>query len=135
MSEKRNVAKQLLLRLKEEDLKNLENIKVSMSNSNTNEVIRSLISNEAKRVDTLESTKLRKELNKLKKKCININTDKFFNEEEIRIKYNDFDIVNCIIPYELSNAELESMLDNEDLKELIKFYEDYISELEEDNNV
>jgi hypothetical protein len=83
MSEKRNVAKQLLLRLKEEDLKNLENIKVSMSNSNTNEVIRSLISNEAKRVDTLESTKLRKELNKLKKKCININTDKFFNEEEI----------------------------------------------------
>jgi hypothetical protein len=34
----------------------------------------------------------------------------------------------------LSNAELESMLDNEDLKELIKFYEDYISELEENKN-
>jgi hypothetical protein len=97
----------------------------------------------------LEKIQLYKELTKLKEKYLNVyddlcikkadgelsklcnlrdqfdeTFDQFFDQEEIRKKYN------CVE----SNEELETMFDNEDLQELINFYKNYIGELEDELN-
>lgn len=55
--------------------------------------------------------------------------DMFFDNEELRKKYNAWDLEEDCINLDISNADLEEKLDYEDLERLIKFYENAIAEL------
>lgn len=55
--------------------------------------------------------------------------DYFFDNEELRKKYNDWDYENDCILLEKSNNDLLKELDKEDMKSYIEFYENYIEEL------
>lgn len=61
--------------------------------------------------------------------------DLFFDRKELRIKYNNWDIENDCLPYDIkSNSELEEILDDADLQDFVNFYENYIGELEDHLN-
>ena len=55
--------------------------------------------------------------------------DLFFDNEELRKKYGAWDEEEDCINLDISNADLEKLLDYEDLKKLINFYENAIAEL------
>lgn len=55
--------------------------------------------------------------------------DSFFDDEELRRRYNAWNTEEDIIDINILNADLEEKLNNEDLEKLIKFYENYIGEL------
>jgi len=58
--------------------------------------------------------------------------DNFFDQEDLRKKYNDYDFENEEILLKKSNEELENELDKEDLEQFIKFYENSISILQDE---
>lgn len=58
--------------------------------------------------------------------------DQFFDDVELRKKYNDWDYEEDCIKFEKSNDDLLEELDEEDLKKYIDFFKDYILELEEE---
>lgn len=59
--------------------------------------------------------------------------DTFFDREELRVKYtNAWNSENDEPNFDISNGDLEEMLNSEDLQELITFYEGYISDLEDE---
>ena len=58
--------------------------------------------------------------------------DQFFDNEELRKKYNDWDYEENCMKLEKSNRDLLEELDEEDLKEYIEFYKGYIEQLEEE---
>lgn len=60
------------------------------------------------------------------------NIDTFFDDPELRKKYNDWDYENDCIKFEKTNQNLLQELDKEDLEKYIKFYERYISTLEDE---
>ena len=55
--------------------------------------------------------------------------DLFFDDKELRLKYNAWDIEENIINTDMTNSDLEDMLDDEDLEKLCEFYDEYISDL------
>ena len=73
-------------------------------------------------------------------KLYNLNTsfdetfDQFFDDLELRKKYNDYDFEeNCII-FDKTSVNLLEEFDEEDLKRYIEFYNNYISQLEDELN-
>lgn len=60
--------------------------------------------------------------------------DQFFDNEDLRKKYDDWDYEEDCIKMEKSNSDLLEELDEEDLKSYIEFYENYIGELEDELN-
>jgi len=58
--------------------------------------------------------------------------DNFFDQEDLRKKYNDYDFENEEILLKKSNEEIENELDKEDLEQFIKFYENSISILQDE---
>lgn len=62
------------------------------------------------------------------------NFDIFFDDEDLRKKYNDYDHEEEIILFEKSNTELLEELDEEDLNGYIEFYGSYISALDDELN-
>ena len=58
--------------------------------------------------------------------------DQFFDDIELRKKYNDYDFEEECIMFEKSNADLIEEFDYEDLEYYIEFYISYIEELEEE---
>lgn len=58
--------------------------------------------------------------------------DQFFDDKELRIKYDDWNFETDSIAFNLCNRELEELLDNADLQGLISFYEGYIGRLEDE---
>jgi hypothetical protein len=60
--------------------------------------------------------------------------DHFFDNENLRKKYDDWDYEEDCIRMEKSNNDLLKELDEKDLKSYIDFYENYISELEDELN-
>lgn len=58
--------------------------------------------------------------------------DQFFDDKDLRKKYNDWDYDNECVKYEKSNADLLNELDEKDLREYIEFYKDYIGSLEDE---
>lgn len=86
---------------------------------------------------------LREEVNVLKasgsiSKLINLRNefdesfDAFFDDKDLRKKYDAWDEDENCINFEISNTMLEEMLDNEDIINLIAFYDNLIYELEEE---
>ena len=57
--------------------------------------------------------------------------DYFFDNKEIAQKYSDWDEEDGKRLLDKSNGDIEEELDEQDLKELITFYENYIGELED----
>lgn len=60
--------------------------------------------------------------------------DQFFDNYDLRKKYDDWDYEEDCIKMEKSNSDLLKELDEEDLKSYIEFYENYIGELEDELN-
>ena len=58
--------------------------------------------------------------------------DQFFDDEELRKKYNDYDFEEEYIKFEKGNSELLEELDHEDLENYIDFFENYIGELKDE---
>ena len=58
--------------------------------------------------------------------------DQFFDDIELRKKYNDYDFEEECIMFEKSNADLIEEFDYEDLEYYIEFYISDIEELEEE---
>lgn len=59
--------------------------------------------------------------------------DTFFDRKELRLKYNGWDLEEDVADFNAeSNTSLEEKLDDEDLKDLITFYENYIGRLEDE---
>lgn len=58
--------------------------------------------------------------------------DAFFDNEEIAKKYGDWNDEEDRRSFDKSNGDIEEELDQQDLKELIKFYEGYIGDLEDE---
>lgn len=57
--------------------------------------------------------------------------DQFFDDEELRKKYNAWDYEEDCPDYNKDNADLLEELDKEDLEAYIDFYTNYIEQLEE----
>ena len=57
--------------------------------------------------------------------------DSFFDDEAIAQKYGDWDEEEERRKLDKSNGDIEEELDEQDLIELVKFYENYIGELED----
>ena len=57
--------------------------------------------------------------------------DQFFDDEELRKKYNAWDYEEDCPEYNKDNADLLEELDKEDLEAYIDFYTNYIEQLEE----
>ena len=62
------------------------------------------------------------------------NFDYFFDDKDLRKKYNDWNYEAESIMFEKSNRDLLEELDEEDLKSYIEFYNNYISQLEDKLN-
>lgn len=60
--------------------------------------------------------------------------DKFFDNEELRKKYNDWNYEENCIKFNKSNNDLLEELDEKDLEQYIEFYENYIEDLEDELN-
>lgn len=58
--------------------------------------------------------------------------DQFFDDEELRKKYNDWDYEEECIKFDKGNSELLEELDNEDLENYINFFENYIGQLKDE---
>jgi len=58
--------------------------------------------------------------------------DGFFDQRELREKYNAWDEEHNRPNFDITAATLEEQLDDEDIKALIEFYEIYICNLEEE---
>lgn len=58
--------------------------------------------------------------------------DAFFDQEEIRKKYNDWSYEDDCILFEKSNDDLLEALDEEDLKAYIEFFEGYLGDLNDE---
>ena len=58
--------------------------------------------------------------------------DTFFDNKELRVKYNAWDFEEDCIDLDKSNADLLELLDEEDLQQYIEFFKDYISRLEDE---
>ena len=58
--------------------------------------------------------------------------DNFFDKKELRQKYFAWDDKEGCIDTNKSNADLENMLDDIDLKNLIEFYQTYLGNLEDE---
>lgn len=58
--------------------------------------------------------------------------DKFFDNEELRKKYNDWNHEENEILFEKSNSDLLNELDAGDLESYIEFYKNYIGQLKDD---
>jgi hypothetical protein len=58
--------------------------------------------------------------------------DQFFDEKEIRQKYNDWNEEDDCPKFEKTNNDIEQLLDKEDMSKFINFYENYISELKDE---
>lgn len=56
--------------------------------------------------------------------------DIFFDDKELRLKYNAWSREEDTINTDFSNTDLENMLDDEDIEKLCEFYNSYISDLE-----
>lgn len=62
------------------------------------------------------------------------NFDSFFDNADLRKKYNDWNYEENSIIFEKSNTDLLEELDEEDLKSYIEFYNNHISQLEDKLN-
>lgn len=60
--------------------------------------------------------------------------DQFFDRKELRQKYDAWNDEEDEPNFDYSNKDLENKLNNDDLKELITFYENYIDRLEDELN-
>lgn len=60
------------------------------------------------------------------------NFDSFFDDEDLRKKYNDWNYEENCIKLEKTNADLLEDLDEEDLNGYIEFYKNYIGQLEDE---
>ena len=59
--------------------------------------------------------------------------DMFFDRKELRIKYNGWNLEEDVADFNAeSNTSLEEKLDDEDIKDLITFYENYIGRLKDE---
>lgn len=58
--------------------------------------------------------------------------DYFFDDKNLRKKYNDWDYDNNCIMFEKSNTDLLKELDEKDLSNYIVFYKEYIEQLEDE---
>lgn len=58
--------------------------------------------------------------------------DQFFDDEELRKKYNDWDYEEECIKFDKGNSKLLEELDNEDLENYINFFENYIGQLKDE---
>ena len=58
--------------------------------------------------------------------------DQFFDDEELRKKYNDWNYEEDCVKFEKGNSELLEELDDDDLEDYIDFYSNYIGMLEEE---
>lgn len=58
--------------------------------------------------------------------------DQFFDDVELRKKYNAWDYEEDCPAYNKDNADLLEELDKEDLEDYIDFYTNYIEQLEEE---
>lgn len=58
--------------------------------------------------------------------------DAFFEDKDLRKKYNAWDVEEDSIDFDVTGAELEEMLDNEDITKLIEVYNEIINSLEEE---
>lgn len=62
------------------------------------------------------------------------NFDIFFDDKELRKKYNDWNYEENCISFEKSNMDLLEELDEEDLREYVDFLQNYIGLLEDKLN-
>jgi hypothetical protein len=87
-------------------------------------------------MDAINQEKAQGNLSKLLnlKRTFDETFDQFFDNEDLRKKYDDWDCEEDCIKMEKSNSDLLKELDEEDLKSYIKFYENYIEELEDELN-
>lgn len=73
-------------------------------------------------------------------KLYNLNTtfdetfDSFFDDVELRKKYNDYDFEEDCIIFDKTSVNLLEEFDETDLKSYIEFYNNYISQLEDELN-
>ena len=60
--------------------------------------------------------------------------DYFFDNEQLRRKYDAWNDEEDCINFDITNTDLEEMLKEEDLKSLVEFYENSIGSLEDEIN-
>lgn len=87
-------------------------------------------------MDAINQEKAQGNLSKLLnlKRTFDETFDQFFDNEDLRKKYDDYDYENEEILFEKSNVDLLKELDAEDLKDYIEFYKNYIGQLEDNLN-